>query len=129
MRYFSYAELVRSPTAQKLGILNHPSAQQSDNLVALVEAILDPAREALGFPIRITSGYRSPRLNRAVGGSPTSQHLTGQAVDITSEDNRKLFEYIKKHLPFDQLIDEKSLTWIHVSYKREGGNRRQVLKL
>lgn len=129
MKYFTYSELVRSDTAQRLGIQNHPRAEHSDNLVALVENVLDPAREALGMPIRVTSGYRSPQLNRAVKGAPNSQHMQGQACDLVCADNRQLFEYIRDHLEFDQLINEYDFSWVHVSYKRGGGNRKQVLKI
>lgn len=82
-------------------------------------------------PIAINSGFRSKDLNRAVGGASTSQHLKGEAADIcagTKEDNRKLFEIIRKELPFDQLINENNYSWVHVSY-REGANRKQLLKM
>ena len=94
--------------------------------------MLDPLREWYGKPVTVNSGYRCPQLNRMVGGAASSQHLKGEAADITAgskEENRKLFDYIKSHLPFDQLIDEKNYSWVHVSYKRDGNNRKQILKL
>ncbi len=102
------------------------------NLTALASNVLDPLREAYGKPIVVTSGYRSEKLNRAVGGVKNSQHLTGCAADIRSvadtvAENRRLFNLIQQlRLPFDQLIDEHGYDWIHVSHV-PGANRRQVL--
>jgi hypothetical protein len=84
-----------------------------------------------GAPIRVSSGYRSASLNRSVNGATSSQHLRGEAADITvdnKEGNKKLFNLIRNNLPFDQLIDEKDFTWLHVSY-RKGNLRKQILKL
>ncbi len=129
MKYFSIKELTRSDTANRLKIDNTPSQEVIDNLTALVDNVLDPLRELYGKPIRITSGYRCPRLNKAVGGVSNSQHLTGQAADITLRDkakNKELFELIQSaHLPFDQLIDEYGFQWIHCSYSPK--HRRQVI--
>ncbi len=85
-----------------------------------------------GKPITVNSGYRCPELNAAVKGSKTSQHMSGQAADIDTGDrqqNKLLFEHIRKNLPFDQLIDESNFAWVHVSYRADGNNRMQVLKL
>lgn len=131
MKYFTIEELCRSNVAQIRKIENKPDAGQIENLTALVTNVLDPLRERFGKPIAINSGFRSKDLNRAVGGASTSQHLKGEAADIcagTKEDNRKLFEIIRKELPFDQLINENNYSWVHVSY-REGANRKQLLKL
>lgn len=131
MKYFSIEELCRSTTAEKEGIANDPTADVETKLTALVDNVLDPLREWYGKPITVNSGYRSPELNKAVGGSNTSQHMKGEAADITAgsrEENKKLFEHIKGSLPFDQLIDESNFSWVHVSYK-SSGNRKQVLKL
>lgn len=132
MKYFTFKELFRSSTADKKGIKNLPTdAEHIDNLYKLVEKVLDPIRELYGEPITVTSGYRCPALNKAVGGTITSQHALGQAADITvgsKEANKELFEIMKSNCPFDQLIDEKDYSWIHVSY-REGNNRRQILHL
>ena len=133
MKFFSIKELTRSTTAQQKGIKNVPSKEQEQNLIALIENVLDPLREAYGKPIVVTSGFRCKELNKAVGGSPSSQHLLGLAADIrtiedTKTENKKLFYLAQKlKLPFDQLIDEHNLDWIHISYSNR--NRRQVLTI
>ena len=133
MKYFTLNELTASTTAKRKGIDNTPDATVKANLTALVANILDPLREAYGKPIVVSSGYRSPKLNRAVGGAAKSQHVTGQAADIhtlsdTPADNKKLYDLILKlKLPFDQLINEYNFNWVHVSFSPR--NRRQVLKI
>ncbi len=133
MKYFSLQELTRSDTARRLGIDNRPDEEAAHNLQLLVENILDPLREAWGEPIIVTSGYRSARLNKAVGGARSSQHLLGQAADIRAlsaerTDNRGLFYLaVQQCLPFDQIIDEYDYSWIHLSYSPR--NRRQILHL
>ena len=131
MKYFTIQELSHSDTAVARGIDNCPTAEAIHNLTKLVENVLDPLREKYGKPIRISSGYRGAILNRSVNGATSSQHRVGEAADITvgsKEENRKLFEIIRLELPFDQLIDERDFSWVHVSF-REGINRKQVLKL
>ena len=129
MKYFTIKELSHSDTALAKGNDNFPTAEAISNLTKLVDNVLDPLREKYGKPIRVSSGYRSAILNRSVNGATSSQHRLGEAADITvGEENRKLFEIIKSELPFDQLIDEKDFSWVHVSF-REGRNRKQVLKL
>lgn len=132
MKHFTIKELSHSDTALAKGIDNFPTAAEAIcNLTKLVDNVLDPLREKYGKPIRVSSGYRSAILNRSVNGATSSQHRLGEAADITvgsKEENRKLFEIIKSELPFDQLIDEKDFSWVHVSF-REGRNRKQVLKL
>ena len=131
MKYFTIKELSHSDTALAKGIDNFPTAEATSNLTKLVDNVLDPLREKYGKPIRVSSGYRSAILNRSVNGATSSQHRLGEAADITvgsKEEYRKLFEIIKSELPFDQLIDEKDFSWVHVSF-REGRNRKQVLKL
>ena len=133
MKFFSIEELTKSNTAQQKGIKNIPSKEQERNLIALIENVLDPLREAYGRPIVVTSGFRCKELNKAVGGSPSSQHLLGLAADIrtiedTKAENKKLFDLAQKlKLPFDQLIDEHNLDWVHISYSNR--NRRQVLTI
>lgn len=134
MKYFSIKELSASTEARKMGIDNTPTADAVDNLTALVEEVLDPLRERYGRPIHVSSGYRCPRLNKAVGGEPTSQHVKGEAADIYVADKRDksmLFSMIYYLLPYDQLIwekgDDEAPSWIHVSY-REGKNRRECLR-
>ncbi len=120
MKHFTIKELTASDTARRLGIDNTPTQRAIANLNLLVDNILDPLREEYGSPIYVNSGYRCHALNSAVGGSATSQHLTGEAADITTgnrRDNRRLYELIKQlKLPIDQAIDEHDYTWIHVSY-------------
>ena len=131
MRHFTIAELTRSATARRMGIDNTPSASAVSALTALVDDVLDPLRDAWGGPIRVNSGYRCPALNKAVGGTPNSQHQRGEAADITvgsRSANRRLLALIKRlDLPVDQCIDEKGCRWIHVSHRR-GRNRRLYMK-
>lgn len=126
LKYFSAKELTHTST----GLPNKPDSDKVlQNLQQLGEAILDPAREALGLPIRVNSGYRSIAVNQAIGGARLSQHLRGEAADITSEDNERLLQ-ILRGMVYDQLIRylDKSgrIRWIHVSY-RNGANRRQYM--
>ena len=124
------SELTYSRTAQILHISNIPSDDVKAYHVAVVDNVLDKARDAWGKPIKVNSGYRCPELNRAVGGVSNSQHLTGEAADIstgTKEGNKWLFNYIRDNCVYDQLIDEQDYSWVHVSYKRNGVNRRDVL--
>ena len=134
--HFTIEEMYASDTAKRLGINNKPSTQQMINLVYLCAFVLEPLRVAMGKPINISSGFRCPQLNKAVGGVYNSQHLKGQAADIDIQGDmafgRKIFEYIRDHLPFDQLIWEhnKSGTyWVHVSFVFPdfGKNRKQVI--
>lgn len=133
MEYFTIKELTKSSTAIRNKINNTPSAEEEKNIVKLIENVLDPLRKAYGKPIIINSGFRNKQLNTLVGGSKTSQHLTGQAADIqtiadTKEENKKLFDLVQKlNLPFDQLIDEYDYNWIHVSYSSR--NRKQILHI
>ena len=132
MKYFKITELTKSATAQRLGIDNSPTPEVKRSLEALVDSILDPLREEYGRPIIVTSGYRCPRLNKAVGGAASSQHVRGEAADIrsledTPEENKKLYDLIiALGLPFDQLINEYNWDWIHVSFGAR--HRRQKLK-
>ena len=132
-KYFTINELTKSSTAQRLHINNNPTQEVKDNLNALIDNVLDPLRELYGKPIIVNSGYRSFKLNKAVGGAKNSQHLVGQASDIrtvqnTKESNKELFDLIKNSkLPFDQLINEYDYNWVHVSYSPR--NRRQVLTI
>lgn len=132
MKYFTIEDMTKSSTATAKGIDNTPSKDIEAKLQKLIEAVLDLLREWYGKPIRVNSGYRCEALNEAIGSKANnSQHLYGEAADITAgskEENKKLFEYIKDNLPFDQLINESDFSWIHVSY-REGRLRKQVLAL
>ena len=132
MKYFSFQEMERSATATRYAIDNTIPAALKNNVQQLVDCVLDPLRQAWGRPLTISSGYRCPELNKAVGGSPTSHHLRGMAADITTGnkvDNRKLFQLIVDlKLPYTQLIDEKDFSWVHVSHE-PGNIKRQILKL
>lgn len=97
-----------------------------ENLNGLVEEVLEPARRKLGKPIVVNSGFRCPLHNRTVGGVVGSQHVKGEAADLYCDDNRRLARIIVKAGRFDQLIIYP--TFVHVSYKRTGGNRKQILK-
>jgi len=134
--HFMIEELYASDTAKRLGIDNRPSVQQMINLVYLSSYVLEPLRVAMNEPIKIGSGFRCKALNKAVGGVYNSQHLKGQAVDLCIDGDiakgKKWFNYIKDHLPFDQLIWEhnaKGTYWVHVSFVFPdfGKNRHQVI--
>jgi hypothetical protein len=134
--HFTIEELYASDTAKRLGINNKPDIQQVINLVYLAAYVLEPLREVMDEPIKIGSGFRCQKLNKAVGGVYNSQHLKGQAVDLCIdgdiEKGKKWFNYIKDHLPFDQLIWEhnsKGSYWVHVSFIHPdfGKNRHQVI--
>ncbi|MBR1801010.1 MAG: peptidase M15 [Bacteroidaceae bacterium] len=135
-RNFTLAELTASSTAQAKGIKNVPTAQEIANLTALAVMVLQPLREAMGHAIKIGSGYRCAALNKAVGGVSNSQHCTGQAADLCIdgdiEKGKRWFQYIRMHLPFDQLIWERNPRtgnyWVHVSYRADGRNRGQVIE-
>lgn len=132
MRNFTIQELTASTTAAAKKINNNPTPEAEKNLKQLVDKVLDPLRDAYGKPIIVTSGYRSPALNTAVKGSKTSQHVKGQAADITAgskQENKKLFELAQKlNLPYCQLIDEKNFSWVHISYDKDNV-KRQILHL
>ena len=117
---FTLEELIASPTATLKGINNSPDKSQIATLKRLCEEILQPIRNKFGRAIKITSGFRSERLNKAVRGASSSQHVNGEAADIVSEDNRALWNLICRmikdgEIRVGQLIDEKNLRWIHIS--------------
>lgn len=134
--HFKLVEFTRSATAQARHIDNTPDEEQIKNLKFLCDNVLEPLREQFG-PIIIGSGFRCPALNTAVGGVKNSQHKTGEACDIhlpSIEVGKKYFEFLKKLPIFDQLIWERDNPrsnhyWIHVSIKRSGKNRKQVIPL
>lgn len=131
MKYFTIKELCQSSTATQKGIDNTPNSEIVNNLTQLVDNILDPLREEYGKPIKVNSGYRCDALNKAVGGSKTSYHRFGLAADITAGskfENKKLFILVQTlNLPYDQLIDEKGYSWIHISFSTKP--RKQILHL
>lgn len=134
----SLAEVTKSATAIKKGISNEPTIEHLENLKAVAENIFQPLRNHFGIPIAITSGYRSAELNAIIGGSSTSQHCKGEAIDLDADvygslTNAEIFGYLREHTDFDQLIgefpdDTGEFAWVHCSYKRDKKNRGQVLR-
>ena len=131
---FTLEELTASATAKAKGIRNNPGQTDIVNLCGLVHNVLQPLRDAMGHPIKIGSGYRSLALNQAVGGVKNSQHMRGEAADLCIDGDiqkgKQWFNWIKTHCEFDQLIFEhnaKGNYWVHVSYRCDGLNRRQVI--
>ena len=128
--FFTIDELTESTKAKEKGIDNTPTEEVKENLYLLIKEVLDPTRLAYGSYIKVNSGYRSSELNIALGGAASSQHIKGQAADITGgsvDKNKEIFKIIAESGNFDQLIWEKNGTWVHVSYK-ENGNRKEILK-
>ena len=135
-KHISNKEGVYSRTALRLGIENEPNKEQLANMKLLAEEVFEPLRAYVGGPIKINSFFRSPELNKAIGGSTKSQHCHGQAIDLDDTfgrcTNAEMFEFIKKHLNFDQMIwefgNDKNPDWVHVSYVSENKNRNRCLK-
>ncbi len=136
-KHVTLAEVEKSNTAKRLGINNTPTAEHLGNLQKVCTNVFEPIREYFNVPIGISSGYRSEALNEAIGGSKTSQHSKGQALDLDADmhgkvTNKQIFDFIKENLKFDQLIaefwnkDTSDYAWIHVSYDYD--NRNQVLE-
>lgn len=134
-KHFTLAELTASQTASRLGINNVPNPTQIDNLREVCRAILEKCRVHYGVAITPSSGFRSEELNRAIGGSTSSQHTKGEAVDfkVPGVPNMLLAEWIRDNCDYDQLIleyprkDDPNAGWIHVSFNRWATNRREVL--
>lgn len=126
-RNFSYSEFEKSDTATRLGINNTiKDGLIKENIKALVDYILQPLRDKWGGPLFINSGYRCLQLNKAVGGVPTSQHCLGQASDVGCTDPYTLAKLAKwMRLDYDQCILYPS--FVHFSYRKDGGNRGQLL--
>lgn len=129
---FSLHEMTYSATAVKRGLSNNPTPEHLENLKLLCEKVLEPVRAAMECPIKITSGYRSGQLNAYIGGSASSQHMFGQAVDIDlGSKNAELYNIIVNQLEFDQIIwefgSDSNPDWVHVSYSNKK-NRKQCLK-
>jgi hypothetical protein len=136
--HLDLSEVIRSESAKRNGITNMPIEAHIANFKVLAEKIFEPIRNNFRCPIHISSGYRSVELNRAIKGSLTSQHCTGEAIDIDMDGtpngvtNKMVFDFIKNNLEFDQLIWEfgtnENPDWVHVSYESTGKQRKQVLK-
>mgnify|MGYP003418948717 FL=1 len=134
MKYFTIEELCQSETAEKCKIDNSPTEEIIEHLTLLVDCLLDPLREAWGSPIIINSGYRCPLLNKAVGGSKTSSHMSGWSVDMRpkngkmEEFKRFVIDFIKTRF-WDQCILEKSgnVEWVHLSLYNNSGKQRMMI--
>lgn len=134
--HLDLSEVIRSESAKRRGISNMPTEEHIKNLKLIAEKVFEPIRANFRQPIRISSGYRSQSLNAAIGGATRSQHSTGEALDIdmdgTALSNKEIFNFIKERLQFDQLIWEfgtdANPDWVHVSYKADGNQRKQVLR-
>ena len=138
--HLSLSEVTRSESAKRNQISNMPTGEHIANFMLLAEKIFEPIREHFGVPIHISSGYRSKELNAKIGGSATSQHCKGQAIDIDMDGstngvtNADVFEYIKDNLPFDQLIwefgNDINPDWVHVSYNvKQRGETLKAVKV
>ena len=135
-KHISYKEGVYSTTATRLGINNTPGDDQLHFMEIIAEEVFEPLRSWVGGPIKINSFYRCPQLNKAIGGSATSQHCKGQAMDIDDTfgraTNAEMFNFIKENLDFDQMIwefgNDDNPDWVHISYVSEDKNRNRCLK-
>ena len=135
-KHISDKESVYSRTALRLGIKNKPNKQQLNNMVELAENIFEPLRTYANGPIKINSFFRSPELNKSIGGSSKSQHCNGQAIDLDDTfkhlTNAEMYKFIKENLDFDQIIwefgDDDNPDWVHVSYVSPQENRNRCLK-
>ena len=135
-KHISYKEGVYSNTATRRGIDNTPGDDQLHFMEIIATNIFEPLRQYVGGPIKINSFYRSPELNTAIGGSKTSQHCKGQAMDIDDTvggmTNAEMYHWIKENLDFDQMIwefgDDDNPNWIHISYVSPDKNRNRCLK-
>lgn len=134
-KHISDKESVYSRTALRLGIDNTPTINHRDNMVKLANEVFEPLRAYVGGPIKINSFYRSPELNKAIGGSSKSQHCHGQAIDIDDTfgrcTNAEMFNFIRDNLDYDQMIwefgDDDNPDWVHVSYVSPEDNRQRCL--
>lgn len=134
---FTYDELVYSATAERLGLDNTPNEKEVEKLRRLANEVLQPIRDKWGSPIIVTSGFRSEKVNKAVGGVSSSQHRLGEAADLkigSKSQNKALFNFIldmvkKGELQCGQLIDEYGYSWVHISLPRVGKTNNQVLHI
>lgn len=132
----SLKEVTRSDTASRLNIDNTPTEEHIENLKYLAEMVFQPMRDHFATPIFVSSGYRSVKLNKAIGGSSRSFHCHGMALDIdqdyrnVSVGNGEIFHYIKDNLPFTELIyefgDDNGPDWVHVALARGRENEKKV---
>ena len=135
-KHITYAESIHSNTAKRKGIDNTPNIKQVETMKLTAEKIFEPLREFVGGPIKVNSFFRSPELNEKIGGSKTSQHCKGQAIDIDDvykyKTNAEMYHWVKENLNFDQMIWEfgtdMNPNWVHISYVSEEDNRNRCLK-
>mgnify|MGYP003970674341 FL=1 len=135
-KHVTYKEGTYSNTANRLGLANDPTEEQLQNMKLVAEKVFEPLREHVSHPMKINSFFRGPQLNKAIGGSYSSQHCKGQAMDIDDSygnaTNAYMYEWIKKNLDYDQMIWEfgtdENPDWVHVSFVNEGENRNRCLK-
>ena len=135
-KHVTYKEGTYSNTANRLGLANDPTEEQLENMKLVAEKVFEPLREHVSHPIKINSFFRGPQLNKAIGGSHSSQHCKGEAIDIDdsygNSTNAYMYEWIKKNLDYDQMIWEfgtdENPDWVHVSFVNEGVNRNRCLK-
>lgn len=135
-KHLSLAEVIRSESAKRLGLSNMPTPQHIENFKKLAENVFEPLRAHFKRPIHISSGYRSQALNAAIGGSLSSQHCKGEALDLdmdgTEITNKQIFDYIKDHIHFDQMIwefgNKNNPDWVHVSYSSSRTQRGEILR-
>jgi zinc D-Ala-D-Ala carboxypeptidase len=135
-KYLTLKESTRSATAEKLGIPNIPTPEHLVNMKRIGREIFDKVRDHIGGPLYASSFYRSPEINKRIGGAQTSEHMSGEAIDITTKHfkfgtNKQVFDYIKDNLDYNQLIwefgNDQEPDWVHVSLKKDN-NRKQVLR-
>lgn len=135
-KHITFQEATHSDTAVRNAINNTPDAATIEKMKLVAEKCFEPLRAWYGKPIRINSFYRSQLLNVKVGGSATSQHCKGEAIDISAgsrTENKKLYDWLVANLPeWDQILyeygDDSGPDWVHVSYKAKG-NRKQILRI
>ena len=137
-KYLTLQECIKSDTAIRKGIVNVPQGREVQAMIKLCAWLYDDVSEHFNCKIPVTSFYRTIKLNRAIGGAPTSQHMRGEAIDLDCDTltsgltNKIIFNYIKNNLTFDQLIweygDDKKPDWVHCSISFEGEQRMQVLR-
>jgi zinc D-Ala-D-Ala carboxypeptidase len=141
-QYITYAEATKSNTAVRHGIKNDPNPEELSNMEYVATQIFDKLRKAMhdkyGKPLAVTSFFRSKELNSVIpDSSKTSQHLTGEAIDIDADvfggpTNKEIFDWIKTNCTFDQLIweygDDNNPAWVHVSLSRRK-NRNQIIRV
>ena len=130
-KHISFDEATKSNTAIRNGIDNTPNAEQLQNIKNVAEACFEPLRAWYGKPIKINSFYRCEALNTLVKGSKTSDHMKGKSIDLDAgsiEENKKIFEWCKANLKYNQLINEYNFSWIHISFDL-GHNKNQTLEI